>query len=163
MVIDATAIILLFLFVFFGYKSGFMKQFVGLGAVILTIIFAPIFSVPAQPLVAEQFQLTNSNSITAISLLITILAVFLTSWIVIRLATHFFQNSHLIIKITDRVLGTIFGFVKGTILVIVLSELFLFAANSIKKDEMISIVEESLVLKTIDNIEWNEIISLVTK
>ena len=160
MVIDATAIILLFIFAAFGAFSGAILQVAGVLAAIAAYVFARPVAVLIHPMVEELLSSTNFAVVSGASLLIAGLGIFIVLRILIQLIGSTITGFSDAINTLDRIGGLVIGFIKGAILVFLCAQgLFLILERSPSVNDAVgSAADESLLMDVTSQVDLAELV-----
>ena len=158
--IDATALLLIAVFVVFGSISGAMTQLATLAAAVATYFVAPKLGWFIQPWVYQARPEADPSVIAGASLVIAAIGFYLFLRIMIWLVTTTLKQSSEVIESTDRVLGGVIGFAKGALLVFLVCQgLFLVLERSPSVNDAVgSAADESIVMQTTRMVDLERLI-----
>ncbi len=141
MYIDIGILLVLFFFVFFGYKKGIIAEFISFAAIIFNIVFSKKIS----PVIYNLLNLDEEYK--GILSIVIYVVVFIAVYIILNITISFLlktlkKNSKMAL---DSLVGALFGFLKGAIVIMVVMVTLVVLANFNEGIE--AIVEDSYIYK----------------
>lgn len=125
MYIDIGILLVLFFFVFFGYKKGIIAEFISFAAIIFNVVFSKKIS----PLIYNLLNLGAEHE--GILSIVVYVVVFIVVYIILNITITFLlktlkKNSKMAL---DSLVGALFGFLKGAIVIMIVMVTLVILAN----------------------------------
>jgi membrane protein required for colicin V production len=113
--LDIIIVVVILIFTFFGFRKGFLRKLLGIAGIILGFILAVKFYKPVSGFLSGLIKVNLSISGVLCFFLIIIFVFTLAVWI-----AKFIAGLNSGTTLTDKILGTVFGFLEGLLLASIL-------------------------------------------